>query len=114
VQNREWTVIIAEGLVMYLSPEAVHDLFCQCAAITGADSRIAFSYIPSGRDGRPDAGRWTGLMLWLQKVAGEPWLWSIRTDELGLFLPQTGWENAPGLTKTSGKYGVECYAVAKK
>ena len=29
-----------------------------------------------GADGRPDAGRWTGLMLWLQKAVGEPWTWS--------------------------------------
>ena len=80
--NKLWdvstpTVIIAEGLVMYLTPEAVHDMFCQCAAITGPGSRIAFSYIPSGANGRPDVGRWTGLLLWLQKVIGEPWLWSI-------------------------------------
>ena len=85
------TVIIAEGLVMYLSPEAVRDLFCQCAAFVGGGSRIAFSYIPAGADGRPDAGRWTGLMLYLQKVAGESWEWSIRPEELGQFLEETGW-----------------------
>jgi len=56
------TIIIAEGLGMYLSPEAVRDLFCQCAAFVGGGSRIAFSYIPAGADGRPDAGRWTGLI----------------------------------------------------
>jgi len=43
--------------------------------------------------GRPDAGPWSGLMLWLQKVAGEPWLWSIQPEELGLFLAETGWKN---------------------
>ena len=74
------TVIIAEGLVMYLSHDAVHDMFCQCAAITGAGSRIAFSYIPVGADGRPDVGRRTGLMLWLQKMVGEPWIWSVRPE----------------------------------
>ena len=49
--NESWdqsaqTVIVAEGLVMYLLPEAVRDLFCQCAEISGVGSRIAFSYIP--------------------------------------------------------------------
>jgi len=117
--NESWdkyaqTVIIAEGLVMYLSSEAVHDLFCQCAAITGVDSRIAFSYIPSGRDGRPDAGRWTGLMLWLQKAAGEPWTWSIRPEELSRFLKETGWTDGRGQGQSSRKYGVEFYAVAMK
>ncbi|MFC1580241.1 class I SAM-dependent methyltransferase [Thermodesulfobacteriota bacterium] len=108
------TVIIAEGLVMYLSPESVRDLFCQCAAITGFGSRIAFSYIPTGRDGRPDAGRWTGLMLWLQKVAGEPWLWSIGPEELEMFLSETGWTTDQALEGATDKYGVEYYAVATK
>ena len=108
------TIIIAEGLVMYLSPEAVRDLFCQCTAFVGGGSRIAFSYIPAGADGRPDAGRWTGLMLWLQKVAGEPWEWSIRPEELGQFLEETGWTIAHEEVGGTRKYGVEFYAVAAK
>lgn len=108
------TVIIAEGLVMYLTPEAVRDLFGQSAEITGDGSRIAFSYIPTGTDGRPDAGPWTGLMLWLQKFIGEPWLWSIRPEELSLFLEESGWINARNLAGTADMQGVEFYAVATK
>ena len=108
------TIIIAEGLVMYLSPEAVRDLFCQCAVVVGVDSRIAFSYIPAGADGRPDAGRWTGLLLYLQKVAGEPWEWSIRPEELGQFLEETGWTIAQEEGGGARKHGVEFYAVATK
>ena len=108
------TVIVAEGLVMYLPPRAVGDSFCQCAVVAGVGSRIAFSYIPSGEDGRPDAGRWTGLMLWLQKIAGEPWIWSIRPEELVPFLKKTGWTNAPEVAGTTRKHGVEFYAVATK
>jgi methyltransferase (TIGR00027 family) len=108
------TVIVAEGLVMYLPPEAVRDLFYQCAVVAGVGSRMAFSYIPSGADGRPDVGRWTGLLLWLQKVVGEPWTWSIRPEELGPFLEKAGWTNAPALAGTTRKHGVEFYAVATK
>ncbi len=108
------TVIIAEGLVMYLSPEAVRGLFSQCALIAGNGSQIAFSYIPTGADGRPDAGRWTGLMLWLQKVVGEPWIWSIQPEELGLFLEESGWIITPSMAGTNRKHGVEFYVVAKK
>jgi len=107
-------VIIAEGLVMYLPPEAVRELFCQCALITGIGSRIAFSYIPTGADGRPNVGRWTGLMLWLQKLVGEPWLWSMRPEKLGLFLEETGWIIAQELGGVTGKQGVEFFAVATK
>ena len=107
-------VIIAEGLVMYLPSEAVRELFSQCALVTGADSRIAFSYIPKGRDGRPYVGRWTGLMLWLQKSVGEPWLWSIDPEELDMFLEESGWRYAPEFAGVSGKQGVEFFAVASK
>jgi methyltransferase (TIGR00027 family) len=117
--NESWdqsarTVIIAEGLVMYLAPEAVRDLFRQSATVVGVGSRMAFTYIPSGTDGRPDAGRWTGLMLWLQKIIGEPWIWSIRPEELGMFLEKTGWINAPALAGTTRKHGIEFYTVATK
>lgn len=108
------SVIIAEGLVMYLDPEAVHNLFCQCAEVAGAGSRIAFSYIPTGADGRPDAGPWTGLMIWLQKAAGEPWLWSVRPDELGPFLSQTGWCHIPEPSGARDKNGVEFFVAATK
>ena len=117
--NNSWdrsarTVIVAEGLLMYLPPEAVRDLFCQCALVSGVGSRIVFSYIPTGADGRPDAGRWTGLMLWLQRVVGEPWTWSLRPEELGLFLEETGWTIALDQVETARKHGVEFYAVATK
>ena len=117
--NKSWdqsaqTVIVAEGLVMYLLPAAVRDLFCQCAVISGVGSRIAFSYIPTGADGRPDAGRSTGLILWLQKVAGEPWTWSIRPEKLGQFLEESGWTHAPEQAGTTRKHGVEFYAMATK
>jgi methyltransferase (TIGR00027 family) len=117
--HRAWqvtarTVILAEGLVMYLQPEAVASLFCQCAALVGEGSRCAFSYIPTGADGRPDAGRWTGLMLWLQKVIGEPWTWSIRPENLGSFLNNAGWQYLPECQAPSTIPGVELYAVASK
>ncbi|NNK95882.1 MAG: class I SAM-dependent methyltransferase, partial [Desulfobacterales bacterium] len=35
--------MVAEGLVMYLPPEAVEDLFRQLAEIAGNGSRIVFS-----------------------------------------------------------------------
>lgn len=107
------TVIVAEGLLMYLPPEAVQDLLKQCAEITGSGSRIAFTYIGAGVDGRPDVGHWTGLVLWILKSSGEPWLWSINPQELDRFLEKTGWKNAPDLVGTTNKHGVEFLGVAK-
>ena len=108
------TVIVAEGLVQYLPAEAVRDIFSQCASVAGVGSRIAFTYVPTGADGRPDAGRWTGLIMWLLRVGGEPWIWSIRPEELGQFLEETGWTNSTEMAGSTDKHGVEFYAVATK
>ncbi|MFC1666553.1 class I SAM-dependent methyltransferase [Candidatus Omnitrophota bacterium] len=108
------TVIVAEGLLMYLPPEAVRGLFNQCAVISGAGSRIAFTYVATRTDGRPDAGRWTGLTMWILKVTGEPWLWSIQPEKLGGFLKETGWENSRELVGELDKHGVEFFNVATK
>jgi methyltransferase (TIGR00027 family) len=117
--NHSWdrtapSVVVAEGLLMYLPPAAPPDLFGQCAEIAGAGSRIAFSYVGTGIDGRPDAGRWTGLVLWILKASGEPWLWSLRPKEMTRFLEETGWTNAPDLVGTSNRRGVEYLGVASK
>ena len=107
------TVIVAEGLLMYLPPEAVRDLFLQAGAITGPSSRVIFTYIPAGEDGRPDVGQWTGLVLWIMRSSGEPWFWSIHPGELGPFLEETGWTNALKV-EGAGKHGIEFFGVATR
>ncbi|MDJ0780891.1 MAG: SAM-dependent methyltransferase [Desulfosarcinaceae bacterium] len=107
------TLIIAEGLLQYLSTQAVRELFIQCALIA-EDSRFAFTYIPTHQDGRPDAGPRKELILWLLTKIGEPWRWSIRPDQLVPFLRASGWANAPELLGKHTNRGVELYAVAVK
>ncbi|MFC1603782.1 class I SAM-dependent methyltransferase [Planctomycetota bacterium] len=117
--NESWdqevqAVIIAEGLLMYLPSSAVHDLFRQCASISGTGTRIAFTYIGKGADGRPDAGRWTGLLLWILKANGEPWLWSIQPDQIGQVLKENSWTYSPELLGEINKHGVEFFGTARK
>jgi methyltransferase (TIGR00027 family) len=107
-------VIIAEGLLMYLPSSAVHDLFRQCASISGTGSRISFTYIGKRADGRPDAGRWTGLLLWILKATGEPWLWSIQPDQISRALKENGWIYSPELVPEINKRGVEFFGTARK
>jgi methyltransferase (TIGR00027 family) len=116
--NGKWdksksTVIVAEGLLQYLPNEAVRDLFLQASAITGAGSRIVFTYASTGADGRPDGGKWTGLILWLMRSSGEPWVSSIRPEELAGFLSETGWTYLSEAEGT-GKHGVEYFGVATR
>lgn len=108
------SVVIAEGLTQYLAPAAVRGLFAQCAAVVGSGSRFAFTYVERGDDGRPDVGRWTGLVLRILATGGEPWLWSIRPEELPGFLEETGWTPAPELRTGPSRCGVEYHAVASK
>lgn len=115
--NKAWdqsirSVVVAEGLLMYLSSESVQNLFAQCADATGTGSRIVYTYIPSGAGGWPDLGLWTGLLLLNQMLIGEPWIWSIQPEKLGLFLEQAGWTNDPALTAETRRHGVEFFAVA--
>jgi len=108
------TVIVAEGLLMYLPPEAVGTLFEQCAAVSGAGSRIAFTYVGTRANGRPDAGFWTWLVLWLLKVSGESWLWSIQPEELSPFLKETTWTIAPDEMDSLDRCGVEFFGIVTK
>ena len=112
--NNKKTIITAEGLLQYLSPESVSNLFNEYNKISGADSRIAFTYIGKRPDGKPDAGPRSGLMLWLLKVGGEPWLWSTRDDDLKKLLNETGWEYSSDLTGPENKRGIEYFAMAVK
>lgn len=106
------SIFIAEGLVEYLPPAAVHDLFAQCAAIAGP-SRLAFTYAPTGPNGKPEAGPLGRLLLWLLKVRGEPWLWSARPDELPAFLSKAGWILDPQAEDPTVQHGVERFVVAR-
>ncbi len=108
------TVIIAEGLLMYLPTSAVCDLFRQCASISGTGSRIAFTYIGKRADGQSDAGRCTGFLLWTLKVTGEPWLWSIQPEQIGRVLKENGWTYSPELVGEVNKRGVEFFGTARK
>jgi methyltransferase (TIGR00027 family) len=110
--RRESSIIVAERLLICLPPPATSDLLGQCAEVTGAGSRVAFTYLDRGADGRPAVGRWTGLVVWLFKVGGEPWLWSIQPDELAPFLADAGWTSAPELAGSLDKRGGEHYRVA--
>ncbi len=104
------TLIVAEGLLMYLAPEAVGALFEQCAKVSGPGSRLAFSYIGQGTHGNPDVGPWTALVLWQLRIIGEPWLWWIHPDALSSFLNEHDW----AIASKSERCGIEFLGVAKR
>jgi methyltransferase (TIGR00027 family) len=112
--KKKSTIITAEGLLQYLDPGSVSDLFMECYKNSGENSRIAFTYVGSRSDGTPDAGPRSGLMLWILKVSGEPWLWSTTDEDLKTLLNQTGWEYSSELTGPEKKRGIEYFASAER
>ncbi len=108
------SVIVAEGLLMYLSPEAVGTLLRQCAEASGAGSRMAFTFIGSTASGHPDAGPRTGMVMWMLENCGEPWLWCIRPDDLASFLQKNHWQMAGEDDFRTERFGVEYLGVALK
>ena len=104
------SVVVAEGLLMYLPETAVRELFQQIGTSAGVGSRIAFSYVGL-RGGRPDAGPLTALTHAVLKAMGEPWLWGIDPARLGDFLASLGWKRlhaVDGVTRA----GIEHLGVA--
>jgi hypothetical protein len=54
------------------------------------------------------------MMLWLQKVGGEPWLWSILPEDLGAFLEETRWKINGDHQWAERKFGVEYLVAAER
>ena len=75
--------IIAEGLLMYFSPERVSQLLEDLAKVAAPGSKIAFTFMEA-RPGQPLAfhnGR-QAVNSWL-KARGEPFQWGIPRDARG-------------------------------
>ncbi len=108
------TVILAEGLLQYLTEDSVNDLFRQCAELTGSGSRFVFTYVRKSEEGNYDIGKYPKILLWLMKKTNEPWLWFTKFSELLLLLKEQGWLYSETLTAENKRSGIEYLGVAEK
>ena len=108
------TVILAEGLLMYLPEVSVRRLFNDTATASGTGSRIVFDYFGITPQGSLDIGRWPHLMRWLSRLSGEPWRWGADPGQLESLLQNTGWEFSPELIGPKKKISIERLGVAQK
>ena len=76
------TIVIAEGLLFYLSREDVLALFREIAACSGPDSRCAFSHLQTLRP--------HGAARAMLRMIGEPWLSAANSSELPQYIGP-GW-----------------------
>ena len=86
------TVVVWEGVVSYLSPDAVHEVFCTLARLLAPASRLVFTYV----DKRAITGRvkFAGARRtdrWV-RLSGEPFIFGFDPLELNDYLKSRGFE----------------------
>ena len=99
------TLVIAEGLLMYLSPETIDRLFQALATLRAPSTRMVFSFMskwPDGSTGFLPRSRW--VERWLA-WRGEPFAWSIEAQKIGSFLQR--FEIAPIEVASAQQIAVE-------
>ena len=98
------SVVVAEGLLIYLNEAAVLQLFREVAACTGPGSRVAFSHALSIKEYRI-----ANIML---RLIGEPWLSSCQSADLPGYIGP-GW-SVIATDGPSTRHSLEAFAVAEK
>jgi methyltransferase (TIGR00027 family) len=89
-QRRAKSVVIAEGVLMYLTESAVTTFLTAVHSMTGAGSRLLFTYMRTDDKGRIYGGKLAFLTRLSLKMIGEPWRWGVREGGLEDFLSERG------------------------
>lgn len=84
------SVIIAEGVLMYLAQSDVADFLRGVASVAGAGSRLIATYLLPDDKGRPQLGPMGGLTRASLKAIGEPLQWASTPEVLASMLGEAG------------------------
>eukprot|EP00541_Cyclophora_tenuis_P019407 CAMPEP_0116542590 /NCGR_PEP_ID=MMETSP0397-20121206/1098_1 /TAXON_ID=216820 /ORGANISM="Cyclophora tenuis, Strain ECT3854" /LENGTH=100 /DNA_ID=CAMNT_0004066611 /DNA_START=193 /DNA_END=492 /DNA_ORIENTATION=+ len=84
------TIVVMEGLTMYLEEDTVRGLFDQIASMTPPSSQVVFDHF-GFRNGRLDCGWMTTLQEKVVGSVGEAWKWGIDPTDLSEFFASTQW-----------------------
>jgi len=84
------TLLIAEGLTMYLQPAALDGIVSFLSTHAGPRSRYVFTFLEPREDGTLDFLDASPLVRsWLRRV-GEPFTWGVRRSDLPAWLDARG------------------------
>jgi len=98
------SIVVAEGLLIYLKEDVVLQVFSEIAACTGPGTRVAFSHGVNINEHR--------LGNVILRLIGEPWLSSCTSAELPGYI---GLDWSVIATQDAGlKHNIEAFAVAEK
>jgi methyltransferase (TIGR00027 family) len=75
-------VWIAEGLLMYLTPDVVSSLMKTSKGLTAPGSQFVFTFMEKQSDGQIRFGSQSKLVDWWLRERGEPFLWGATQSEL--------------------------------
>ena len=96
-RSRADTLFIAEGLLMYLAPAEV-DLLLQFVRRSGLQSRIAFTFMETQKNGRIGFRRSSRLVdAWL-RLRNESFKWGLSSEQAAGFLAERGFKLCEAVT----------------
>jgi methyltransferase (TIGR00027 family) len=88
--RRARSVVVAEGVLMYLGEHEVADFLRGVASRLAPGSRLLGTYLVPDAHGRPRVGKLGGLTRASLRVMGEPLRWSATPAALAALLDETG------------------------
>ncbi len=83
------SVVVAEGVLMYLGESEVTSFLAELKEHTGLESRLVFTYLRGDERGKPSLGK-LGFIKASLKLAGEPLHWAVGKEELEPFFQRAG------------------------
>ena len=98
------SVLVAEGLLQYLTDEEVQGLLMEAAACTSPGSRFVFTHAKPG---------YRKLVTFLTRLVSEEWRSAVESEDLPAYVAGTGWSIVSDVD-TDEAHGVERYAVAER
>ena len=95
LQSTSWrhdarSVVVAEGLLMYLTRADVERLLTEVTASVGAHSRLACSCVDAHANGAPNIGKLDKMIRFSLRLVGEPMQWGIRPPDVPAFFAANG------------------------
>jgi methyltransferase (TIGR00027 family) len=85
------SVVVAEGLLMYLDAATVAGFLAAIRGCTGAGSRLACTSLYGDADGTPRLVTLDGPTKWALRLAGEPLLWGALPAAVPAVAAGAGW-----------------------
>ena len=88
--RRARSVVVAEGVLMYLGEHEVADFLRGVASRMAPGSRLLGTYLVPDAQGRPYVGKLGGIMRASLRLMGEPLRWATTPEGLATLLDATG------------------------